>query len=488
MQVDYSVAKDNSRTFSINGVFFHSTYSPQKEAQRFVDSLECIIKPEIVFLIEPGLDYLSGYLKQKFNCITVCIRIIDEQLDDKSGWDYVIPYNRNLSQTLLNLFGEEKLLSSTIFVWKPAENLFREQVLQIIAEYKNTLEKCKTLIVTRQFFEKKWLINSCNFVSFAKNFVDSPIKSGLPVVVCASGPSLKPGLKILKEKRNSVFIICLSSSTSVLLKNQIIPDLVLSTDGGYWAGQHLKQLYSYPDIPVAVSSESFIPKKILKTNPIAVLKYNDDASFISSGIIEKCKCKTFVVERNATVSGTALSLAKTISDNSIYFMGLDLSSGKGHAHTQPNELEKNNSLNDCRTKNLTTRILASQFNSQSLEIYRDWFASQENVGNVFRVIENPANKLGKISDISTVQFEKQIDEGKTQSFSVQTEDSSIDKKQIFKYIKDELKTEAWQKQIFPADYISIKNSQSDEEKQTALNRLEDKMKKLISKINGLENE
>ena len=71
MQVDYSVAKDNSRTFSINGVFFHSTYSPQKEAQRFVDSLECIIKPEIVFLIEPGLDYFSGYLKQKFNCITV---------------------------------------------------------------------------------------------------------------------------------------------------------------------------------------------------------------------------------------------------------------------------------------------------------------------------------------------------------------------------------------------------------------------------------
>ena len=72
---------------------------------------------------------------------------------------------------IINNFGEEKLLSSTIIITKQAETLFKEQINQIILQYKNALEDSKTLLVTRQFFEKKWLLNSCNFIKYAKTFL-----------------------------------------------------------------------------------------------------------------------------------------------------------------------------------------------------------------------------------------------------------------------------------------------------------------------------
>ena len=83
----------------------------------------------------------------------------------------------------------------------------------------------------------------------------------MPVLVCASGPSLNCCIKIIKQFEDKLFIICLSSALSVLIKNNIIPDLVFSTDGGYWAGEHLKHLKKNKDIPLAVSCEAFVPKK-----------------------------------------------------------------------------------------------------------------------------------------------------------------------------------------------------------------------------------
>ena len=481
MQIDYSKAKDGSKTFSANGVFFHSTYSPQKEAERFADSIQTPYTPKLVFLIEPGLAYCHPFIKEKFGAKTVCLRLFDQKLEDEDSWDYVInPLETpNLSQKLIDTFGEENLIASTIAIWKPACNLFNEQINTVIAEYKNTLEKCKTLIVTRQFFEKKWLMNSCTFFSHAKNICSNKIITTLPVAVCASGPSLKPCLPVLKEKQNSVFIICLSSATSVLLKNNIIPDLVLTTDGGYWAGQHLKALYKHPELLNAAPYEAFIPKKLLKQNPLLVLNYNDASSFICNQIIQKTELPFMNALRNPTVSGTALYFAKAITDNSIYFCGLDMAGAKGFSHTQPNELEANNSLNDNRIHPKATRLAGGSFSSQSLDIYRDWFCSQKGMEKVFRVIDNEykQNDLGQIKDISSKDFDKAVSSNLQKSFEIQTVANNCNKVALLDFVCNELSLEKWQKQIFPADFISQNKK-----------RLEEKVQDLTAKIRRLKDE
>ena len=494
MQIQFLDSKDGSKTFSADGVFYHSSYSPAKEAQRFLEASQFTINPSVIFLIEPGLNFFSESLKQKFpECKIICVRFFEESFPDEPSWDSVINFNKckNLSQLLINQFGEEALLCSTALIWPVAQKLFMQQIQSFFAEYKTTLEYCKTLLVTRQFFEKKWLINSCNFINYAKNFIEPDIKTQLPVVICASGTQLKPCINTIKTSQDKIFIICLSSALSVLVKNGITPDLILTTDGGFWAGEHLKYLKKNPDITLAAPCEAFIPKKILQTNPIVALRYNDTSSFICSELLQQSGIPFLDALRNPTVSGTGLFLAKSITDKSIYFCGLDLGTNPGFVHTQPNEIEKNNELFDYRLNTKQTRIARSRFNSDSLKVYRDWFAAlkKDEVQNIYRVIDqSKQDVLGNIQNISPEFFcDKLTGEcsGKKNIAFTKAVLSNINTKKTIDYVINHLNTEKWCHQIFPADFISIRNCTTEQEKTALQKRLDKKIEMLVQKIRKL---
>ncbi len=495
MQIEFLETKDGSKTFSADGIFYHSSYSPVKEANRFIEGSTFLYTPKIIFLFEPGLNYFSSSLKQKFpQSKIVCIRLFDFSFEDESSWDFVIRYESKLSQTLINTFGEESLLSSTLLIWKPAEKFFKTQLESFIQEYKNTLESCKTLLVTRQFFEKKWLLNSCNFIKYTQTLVEPQITTTFPVLVCASGPSLEPCINIIKQNRNKVFILCLSSALSVLIYNSIIPDIILSTDGGYWAGEHLKYLKNNPGIPLAVPCEAFVPKKILHTNPILALRYNDQSSFICTEIFEQAKIKTFEAFRNPTVSGTGLYFAKMLTKNKIFFCGLDLAGAKGMQHSKPNELEKNNELIDSKIHTKETRQTKSRYNAASLQIYRDWFSSlpESETKNIYRIIQKDSQEsLGSIKDIQAQDLANILNaeresatQNKIETFTFTKENN----KKTFEYIIQMLKTDKWKSQIFPADFISIQNCLDEADKAAAQKRLDKKIEALTEKIRKLADE
>lgn len=502
MIIEFSKTKDESTTFSADKVFFHSTYSPIKEAERFVHGLDFPIVPKLIFFIEPGLSYCYKPLKEKFpEAKIICIRFFDDSVTfpDENNWDSVIRYKdcKNLNRLLIDTFSEEFLLCSTAIIWKPAQNLFSDLIQDFFQEYRRTLEDCKTLLVTRQFFEKKWLTNCCSFAAYVKSIIQPDFqKTDFPVVICASGPSLEPCLPFIKQYREKIFLLCLSSATTALLNNTLIPDIILTTDGGYWAGEHLKILKKYKNIPLAAPAEAYIPKEILLNNSILPLKYTDSSSFISSSIIEKAMLPSFDAVRNPTVSGTAFYFAKAITTGKIFFCGLDLHSQKGFQHTQPNELEKNNMLNDTRLTNNSTRISHSRFNSQSLKIYEDWFASlaKDVTSNTFRVIDKSfcRNSLGNIPDIDSQTFEELIAQeqsGKNKiNFTVTKLNSKTGTFDIIEYVCKSLNQQQWQKQIFPADFISINNTTTKEEKQKAQERLQRKIDELIKKIRKLSDE
>ena len=497
MSIQFCDTKDGFKTFSLDNVFFHSKYAPLKEAERFSQGITLPYNPKIIFLVEPGLAYCFPYIKDKFpDCKIVVIRLIDYDFPGKDLFES-LNYDSisNFKSHLIHTFGEDALLSSGIFIWPPAQNVFADKVHDIIKEYRQALEECKTLLVTRQFFEKKWLTNCCNFISNTQKFISLKDRIPLPVVVCASGPSLEPCLKAIADNQKRIFVIALSSALSVLIKNNIIPDLVLSTDGGYWAGEHLKLLAKHPDIPVAGPAEAFIPKKILKHNPVLPLEYDDTSSFISTSILNKAGIKCCKALRNPTVSGTALYFANSITDNTVYFTGLDLHGQPGLQHSKPNEIEKNNSITETRFANKETRNSRSRFNAASLAIYEEWFCSikdRDILNKTVRVIDNEykQNTLGSIKEIDSKAFEKDIADSSTiiydkKEFYEYNNTALTDcvKNNVFDYILGQLDTQKWQQQIFPADFVSIQNGINENINQ----QLADKIERLKNKIRKLCN-
>lgn len=416
-------SKNGEETCSFSGKYLHSKYNPLAEAEKFVQNIEADFFPECLFILEPALSYCALPLKKRFpKTKFFAIRYVSFFKDTDSKWDKVFYLDDNLalSDRLFNYFGEEKLYSSLFFEWPASKQIFSGESSLAWSEIKKAILKSRDVLGTRAYFSKRWFKNSLIFASSIKNPVTIK-KINLPVIIASSGPSLRDSLPYLKEFRNSFFLISVSSAFQPLFHNGIIPDLVISSDGGYWAKKHLEFPAKDCSTIFALETESAVPKKILEKQKIIPLIYEDSQG---KDFLDALKMPYMLSERCGTVAGTALTFALSLTENKVYLCGQDLAPSAGFQHTQPNALENGNAQKDFRLKNTETRITRSRFNSsQSLEIYRNWFISNSDYfsSRVMRLSDNYKYdfSLGKIKDINWNDFEKTTAASK--SFSLITD-------------------------------------------------------------------
>ena len=487
MEIKFQKAKNEELTALIDGHFIHSNYAPSKEAQRFVDNLKLPFLPSWIIILEPALCYAVDFFKQNFPDIKIAgVRYTSQFSEFDKKLDLVLNYSAQNFKTLLEKsFNEEELLTAFFVSWPASSQIFPDIEKKIWNDIKDTLERAKTLLITREYFEKKWLLNSCRFISSINKIATLKQIIDKDCLIVSSGPSLKPFINLIKNNRQNFFIICLSSAISVCLKENIIPDIFMSTDGGYWAGEHLKRILQKNSIPLAIPSEAYCSKKILHSQTILPLIYNDGFSKELT-IASKIDCLYAV--RNGTVSGTALLFAAKYCKKNIFMCGLDLAPQKGFQHTQPNELENNSAVFDNRIQTKEKRLSASGFSNASLDIYRQWFNSINlSLQNrkVFRLIEKPQSKnnLGWIQDITVNDFSSFINEttdpDNAEYFTVSS--FQPDRKNAALLFSN-YDSEKLKKQLFPLDYVSLSHNPDNIE---IRNKIEKEWQKLRKKAEGI---
>lgn len=498
----FEKAKDGSQTCSYLGKYLHSKYNPIREAENFSNSLRIEQKTKYIVLTEPCISYSASFLKKKFNnAKLVAIRYSFDFENYNQDFDIVL-YTTNQTQ-IENLFselilkiGEKDILNSAFIPWISSSNVFFETDKKVWKEIKYTVEYCRSILFTNSFFSKRWFLNSIRNLIFTKNLY-SLNNINPPIVIAASGKSLKTSIPFLKKYRDNFFLISVSSATLPLIKNKIIPNLVLSTDGGYWAKKHLEILKQYPNIPVALSVEGSCPFFILKNNPIILLKYADGTS---SNLINQLDLQIRTCERNGTVSGTAAEFAINLTDKKIYICGLDLSNSKGFQHTMPNSLEILNEKSDTKICGVEKRSAQSELNSSSLKIYEKWFSSSKRnfYEKVFRLSDNYnfSNNLNSVKDVNFDFFLNDIKQNfmsKDYKKNIKNIDfftkNKIDNERIansiYNFLDENLTTDDWMNDFFPAEMFSIENTMNKNEKERKILELSEKNKKFIQKIKRL---
>ncbi len=468
MKVTIQKAKNGEYTAVVDGHFLHSNYAPVKEAERYVENLKLPYTPSLFIITEPGLSYISDFLKHKYPAIkTAVIRYSNSFEAYNNKFDYVLNFfeHKDFEAYLEKCFSEEELLTAYCLSWPAASQIYREEESLTWKALKSSMEKSKTLLITRQYFEKKWFLNSCNFISGLSKCINLSWPINKDTLIISSGPSLLPFLPLIKEQQNKFFIICLSSAISLCLKAGIIPDLCMTTDGGYWAGQHLKALYKH-SIPLAMPAEAYLPKKLFSKLNILPMDYGDG---ISNRLLKTQNLITTKALRNGTVSGTALFFAASYFTKNIFLCGLDMACQKGFQHAQPNELEYNSSIKDNKLNSKLTRLTRSELTNGSLDIYRDWIINNPiDLGNrkVYRLIEekDKKNSLGWISDINVKTFSKLIS-NITQGEKITFEENPFnpDKNQILELLNSNDISAEWQKLLFPLDFVQLCHNPDNKE-------------------------
>ena len=510
--ITFATAKNGNDTCSQDGIPLHSNYNPEKEAERFVSGLEVPFEPSWIIITEPALSYVSSFLKLRFPNTKLCaIRFCKNFIDYDKVWDKVFYFengslDNSLKDQLFNFFGEEKTGSLFFASWKPSENAFADIYLEAWQNIKSYISLSRDVLGTRIYFNKRWNKNSLKFALYIKNAVDfKSDKISKPVVIAASGPSLKKIIPYFKANRDSFFLLAVSSAARPLIEHQVLPDAVISTDGGWYAQEHLKQLNFLKDIPLFIGTESYLPAKMLKANTILPLSYKDS---IEALLLEKAGIKAAKAERNGTVSGTAAELALQLTNKDIFFCGLDLCSSDGFQHTQPNELENDKAPFDTRLSPLETRASSASFGNASLDVYRNWFSTRpdsfsKRIRRVYYSASPIKCKLDNIQDIDEKCFENmlknclQTNNAGSCTFQLQNLLSSDDRlKKLREYFADLRKAfddfyfsekpienspfelELWFKSLSLGDYLSL-SQRHEKMSETMYNNLKDS-------LNGLE--
>ena len=324
--------KDGIITISKNSRYIHSKYNINNECRKALENINK--NKNLLILYGYGLGYILKYLLENINdyfnentikTLKIIAVIEDEVLFKYSYYNIYNTDSKNIffihkddSINYINQLIDYKSINGINLVLLPSltkeekdnGNLFYTQIL-------NIMEKEISNIFTNMYFENIWTKNIIFNSEYIKSSSDisifKDVFKGLKALLICPGPTLKHSINIIKEKRNDFFIICVDTSYSVLCKHSIVPDFIVTVDGGFFNSlDFVYEKSSFPYLVMDMSCNKIIPKNIYnKTNFIRF------TSIDNLGIIQYIQ--KFTKLSHLTTSNT---VATTMIDFA-YYTGLD---------------------------------------------------------------------------------------------------------------------------------------------------------------------
>ncbi|WP_157843146.1 motility associated factor glycosyltransferase family protein [Bacillus sp. FJAT-42315] len=355
MNTTYEVvqSKQNLPIIKVGGYLTSSKYDPKKEASKiaeqnykkhhvhvllggnggYIAEQLCgkLSEEERLIIIEPNEKVLKA--SQKLDLFK------NPKIEDKAEFitSTQIEEIEKFLAPIFNAFNNRiQLIISPNF--EKIYPLFAKKVVSLIKEVLmlNVVDKN-----TWSFFAEDWqenYIKNLYFAFLSTPFNDLNKKFTLPVVIASGGPSLTKQLPLLKKYREKVILLSAGSTINTLLRNDIIPDGIVSIDGGIANYKHFEQLH-HLDIPLFYTST--LHKDILKMYKGDKIFFNNkshlDISQLTNDVIEKDIDK---VIGGASVANYCLDIAYQMTTGSICLIGQDLAYTNNSTHASGNKGKK----------------------------------------------------------------------------------------------------------------------------------------------------
>lgn len=371
----------------INGVTLHSSYSPENEARRYLDTLNLRKGKGVYILLEPGLGYISQELKKRspesivleLHCSGI---FVESHVSDPDGsWfpESGIPLNTFLHEHISDF----SLGLVNILEWPPGGRAFGDIYRRIRERLLIYLRERRASLHTTGFFGKKWTGNSVKRILSTKNYLRLEEESR-PVLICAGGPSLEKILSVPMKLRRKISLWALPSALKALGFAGITPDFVVHSDAGYYASHHLRMLQGEAIRQIAPLFSSLPPEQ---KNGVLLL---NTGSPIEDYLIQKAGLPSAKAMSHGTVAGTALAAAENLTTGPIIFAGLDLAFDDVRSHVRPHTFDDIFLSSNNRKKPLLDILYrraprslpagpqdspAARDQSFALKRYGEWFAS-----------------------------------------------------------------------------------------------------------------
>lgn len=339
---EYKIEK-NTDGFIIaykNNRAVHSKYNIENECRR---ALERINKNKNLLIIYGyGLGYIIKYLienienyfdKKILESLKIIVVVEDDYLFKYSYYNIFNTDKKNIffihtedNVDYINKIVDYKNINGVSLVLLPSltkeekykANKFYEEIL-------NNIEKEFSNIWTNLYFENIWTkniilnseyINKSSDISVFKNAFN-----GFNALLICPGPTLINYIEKIKTHRKNLIIICVDTSYSVLCKNGIIPDFIITVDGGFFNSlDFVCENKKFPYLVMDIACNKIIPKIIYDRTKIIRFTSTDNL-----GIVEYLK--KFIdlssLTTSSTVATTMIDFAYYTNFDKVLLIGFD---------------------------------------------------------------------------------------------------------------------------------------------------------------------
>ncbi len=366
-------AKNGSWTALYAGTFLHSSYNPEREAEKLVSA---VVDKEFsagVFL-GVGLGYAPVCFAQKFPQKTLII--IEPDVRRLITAFYAVdwqPIFRHLSCIILTgathpqiiALLEKVGLEDCHFFETPAHELhdphFFNSLKCLIERNK---QKHKINSRTLKTFSRLWFSNMCrNIDQMALRTGITAFEgkaAGIPACIIAAGPSLDTVLPHLAELKKRCILICVDTALRACLRTGVQPHFVVLTDPQYWNARHIAGL-SAPETILITETAAYPTVFRFECKSIHLC-----SSFFPLGqYIEKHTQINGKLGTGGSVASTTWDFARFCGCRTIYVAGLDLGYPNGKTHTKGSTFEEKAHIDANRLKSAETSISGALFSANT---------------------------------------------------------------------------------------------------------------------------
>jgi hypothetical protein len=355
----------------------HSRYNPVAEARRYVESLGLLEKISFFVLIEPGLGYLIPELKERCGGKIVALHL-DSSFRDLNG-EGVPSWYPDSGETVQRFLEREipdtPSDSIKLVEWRPSLMRYGKAYQQALSEAVQFIKRADASYRTTLGFGRRWIKNFYKNLCLVKSVLLYR-QTDSSVILTGSGPSLEDALPHIRDMQGQALIFASSSSALALQEGGVCPDLLISTDGGFWAQEHLHSCFRIlPEIPLALNLCAALPSRFTG-RPFLVM---NDGSLWQTLVLNELGIPSCLVPQRGTVAASALELALQLSSGPVYLAGMDLALRDIKTHARPYGFDYLFFGSASRTRPHYSQCFTRSreiADGASYKIYAEWFAER----------------------------------------------------------------------------------------------------------------
>lgn len=411
MDPTFSASSGGALTCRISGICLHSNYDPVREAERFARSRLAAAKPSHVILMGACLDYLSASVRSLLpNARLISIQYSSAFEDKTVGAPDAVWYPTSpigLDSFLDLCLDEDAISGVKVLEWEPARCAFPEEAQSAREAVRAALDRLTSSTATVKASGKLWIVNACTSFLLAESLV-LPRPTSKPVLIAAAGPSLPETLAAISSSgadRRDYLLLAVSSALAACRAASLEPDLVISTDGGFWSRFHLYPLV-FSSREMEKTDSALVLASPLTAAPSgsvfgrARLLALDQGSFAEAELLPALYAsggEALKLPPHGTVSGSALQLASRLSSGALVVAGLDLASYGEAEHARPHGFDSFLGSGVSRLECLETRLYARRSGASTIELpQRPWRSSRALLAYASALEEDSRSFVGRL--------------------------------------------------------------------------------------------